>query len=388
MADPHFDALARDYDRLRTGGGQWRELADQTLAALGSPRRLLDVGCGTGRFAVYAAEQLGARVWAVDPSAQMLDQARAQNRPVSESAGARRRSRRCPFKDGWFDAAHMHLVLHLLADRPAAIAQLARVTAAGARLAIVSFHLDHFETSYLNQYFPSIPAIDLARFPDPAGSGRRAQRGRLRRRRRSSGSRCRSARVDPTSSSECAGATSPRSPIVPDDEYRARPGPPRTRRRRWARHVRAPARVGPDHRHPWITTSPRSTSPGRRTARLAELGGVRRGARAGERACRRRSQVCLAAPKRRRRRHRDSRERRRPHYRQHVGVELDGALWRFVYAGDTSRDAPAARWFEVAAPPTCAVVDPRQHRPDRRARNRAPGDDPKDGPSPRAFTFK
>ena len=34
-------------------------------------------------------------------------------------------------------------------------------------MAIVSFHLDHFETFYLNEYFPSIPAIDLARFPDP-----------------------------------------------------------------------------------------------------------------------------------------------------------------------------------------------------------------------------
>lgn len=166
MSDPHFDTVARDYDRLRTGGAQWRQLADQTLTALGSPRRLLDVGCGTGRFAVYASEQLGARVWAVDPSAQMLDQARA--RAGGERVGWRQASiERLPFKDGWFDAAHMHLVLHLLADRRAAIAQLARVTAAGARLAIVSFHLDHFETFYLNQYFPSIPAIDLARFPDP-----------------------------------------------------------------------------------------------------------------------------------------------------------------------------------------------------------------------------
>ena len=189
MSDPHFDTVARDYDRLRTGGAQWRQLADQTLTALGSPRRLLDVGCGTGRFAVYASEQLGARVWAVDPSAQMLDQARA--RAGGERVGWRQASiERLPFKDGWFDAAHMHLVLHLLADRRAAIAQLARVTAAGARLAIVSFHLDHFETFYLNQYFPSIPAIDLARFPDP-----QAVAGELNAAaspaRRSSGSRCR-----------------------------------------------------------------------------------------------------------------------------------------------------------------------------------------------------
>lgn len=166
MADPHFDTLAGDYDRLRTGGEQWRQLADRTLAALGAPRRLLDIGCGTGRFAVYAAEQLGARVWGVDPSAQMLDQARS--RAGGERVGWRQASiEALPFKDGWFDAVHMHLVLHLIADRRSAITQMARVTGIGARLAIVSFHLDHFETFYLNQYFPSIPAIDLARFPDP-----------------------------------------------------------------------------------------------------------------------------------------------------------------------------------------------------------------------------
>jgi SAM-dependent methyltransferase len=166
MADSHFDAVAADYDRLRTSGGQWQALADRTLAALGTPRRLLDVGSGTGRFAVYAAEQLGARVWAIEPSPVMLEQARS--RPGGERVGWRQASvEALPFKDGWFDAAHMHLVMHLVADRAVAIAQLSRILSPGGRVAVVSFHLDHFEQFYLNDYFPSIPAIDLARFPAP-----------------------------------------------------------------------------------------------------------------------------------------------------------------------------------------------------------------------------
>ena len=58
----HFDALAPDYDRLRPAGEEWQELAERALAALEGTRRLLDVGCGTGRFAVLASERLGARV--------------------------------------------------------------------------------------------------------------------------------------------------------------------------------------------------------------------------------------------------------------------------------------------------------------------------------------
>jgi SAM-dependent methyltransferase len=167
MTDPHFDAVAGDYDRLRTSGGQWQALADRTLASLAKPRRLLDIGSGTGRFAVYAAEQLGARVWAVEPSAAMLE--RARSRPGGERVGWRQASvEALPFKDGWFDAAHVHLVMHLVEDRPVALAQLSRVLSPRGRVAIVTFHLDHFEQFYLNDYFPSIPAIDLARFPDPA----------------------------------------------------------------------------------------------------------------------------------------------------------------------------------------------------------------------------
>jgi ubiquinone/menaquinone biosynthesis C-methylase UbiE len=162
----HFDALAPDYDRLRPAGQGWQELVERPLAALRGATRLLDVGCGTGRFAVLAAERLGARVWGVDPSAEMLQEAR--RRPGAGRVGWRQAdAARLPFKEGWFDAAHSHLVLHLVDDVPAAIAELSRVLAAGGRLAVGTFALEHFREFFLNAYFPSIPAIDLARFRDP-----------------------------------------------------------------------------------------------------------------------------------------------------------------------------------------------------------------------------
>ena len=161
-----FNPLAPDYDRLRTGGGRWTELSELTLEALGDCRRLLDVGCGTGRFAVFAAERLGARVWGIDPSPGMLEQARA--RQGAGAVGWRQASaERLPFKAGWFDGVHTHLVLHLVDDRAAALGEFARVLAPGGTLVVATFELDHFDRFFLNPYFPSIPAIDHARFPDP-----------------------------------------------------------------------------------------------------------------------------------------------------------------------------------------------------------------------------
>ena len=74
---------------------------------------------------------------------------------------------RLPFRDGWFDTVHAHLVLHLVDDGRRRSRDGARTPAPGGRLAIGTFAPEHFREFFLNPYFPSIPAIDLGRFPDP-----------------------------------------------------------------------------------------------------------------------------------------------------------------------------------------------------------------------------
>jgi len=161
-----FAALAGGYDELRPAGESWRELAEVELAELGPAARLLDVGCGTGRFAVFAAERLGARVWGVDPSPEMLDQARRRGgRGVGWKQAA---AEHLPFKDRWFDAAHAHLVMHLVDDVGTALSEMARVLSSDGRLAVTSFRREHFDRFHLNPYFPTLAAIDRVRFPDPA----------------------------------------------------------------------------------------------------------------------------------------------------------------------------------------------------------------------------
>ncbi|MDX6546373.1 MAG: hypothetical protein QOG02_2147, partial [Gaiellales bacterium] len=75
---------------------------------------------------------------------------------------------RLPFKDGWFDAVHAHLVLHLVDSMPRAVTEMLRVLGGDGRIAIVSFRPEHFDRFHLAPYFPSLTGIDRARFPTPA----------------------------------------------------------------------------------------------------------------------------------------------------------------------------------------------------------------------------
>ena len=162
---PDFGARARVYDTLRPPDAAWWD-AFAALVELGDlrGRRVLDVGCGTGRLATALADEAHAKVWGIDASSEMVAVARET---APGGVGVRRGDAgRLPFRDGWFDRVVMSLVLHLL-DRPAALAEARRVVPADGRVAISTFHPAHFESYWLNPYFPSIRAIDEVRFPTP-----------------------------------------------------------------------------------------------------------------------------------------------------------------------------------------------------------------------------
>jgi SAM-dependent methyltransferase len=126
-------------------------------------RRVLDVGCGTGRLAAALVER-GAKVWGIDSSAEMLARARAAGEgKVGLKQG---RAEELPFKDGWFDRAVLRLVVHLV-DRRRALPELARVLAPGGRVVIATFAPGHFEWYWLIGVFPEVGEIDRERFPGP-----------------------------------------------------------------------------------------------------------------------------------------------------------------------------------------------------------------------------
>jgi SAM-dependent methyltransferase len=124
---------------------------------------VLDIGCGTGRFLAQLGEI--AKAWGVDPSPQMLEVARSRVGGAGLKLGS---AEELPFKDGWFERATMWLVAHLV-DRPRAFAEAARVLEPGGRFAIATFDPSYFEEFWLNELFPSMEAVDRARFPTADG---------------------------------------------------------------------------------------------------------------------------------------------------------------------------------------------------------------------------
>lgn len=158
-----FDEHAAIYDRLRPPTDAWWARLDGIIR-LGELRgqRVLDVGCGTGAVAAALTERAAAKVWGVEQSAEMLAVARAR---VPRGVGLKQgRAEELPFRDAWFDRVVYSLVIHLV-DRPRALAEASRVLVPGGRVVVATFAHSHFDRYWAGPFFPSLAAVDKARFP-------------------------------------------------------------------------------------------------------------------------------------------------------------------------------------------------------------------------------
>ena len=158
-----FDARAATYDHLRPVGDAWWTRFD-AVVRLGELRgqRILDVGCGTGAVAAALVERAAAKVWGVEASAEMLAVARGR---VPSGVGLKQgRAEQLPFRDAWFDRVVYSLVIHLV-NRPVALAEAARVLVDGGRVVVATFAHEHFDRYWAGRFFPSLAAVDKARFP-------------------------------------------------------------------------------------------------------------------------------------------------------------------------------------------------------------------------------
>jgi ubiquinone/menaquinone biosynthesis C-methylase UbiE len=127
-----FDPLAATYDAWHeTPLGRLVEAAERkAVFALWTPRpgeRILDVSCGTGRFALALARE-GARVTAADLSSPMLSAAAAKARQQGITLPLLRSDTQAlPFPDGAFDAVLCLLTLEFVPDKRQALAEMLRV---------------------------------------------------------------------------------------------------------------------------------------------------------------------------------------------------------------------------------------------------------------------
>ncbi|EGD57655.1 ArsR family transcriptional regulator [Novosphingobium nitrogenifigens DSM 19370] len=145
-AQDYFTRHAAQWDRLRSlhiADGPVEQALTELLreAANGEGLgRLLDVGTGTGRMAELFAP-LASRVAALDRSPDMLRLARTrlQHLPAGKVELVQGDFAQLPFASASFDTLLFHQVLHYAQAPEAVLAEAARVTAPGGRIAIVDF---------------------------------------------------------------------------------------------------------------------------------------------------------------------------------------------------------------------------------------------------------
>ena len=158
-----YDHVAKDYHRRYESSpltGAARAL--QELASARHARRILDVGCGTGRWLKLLARPDRLAI-GLDPSRGMLSQARARlpRVPLIQAQGEA-----LPFADASFDLISLVHVIHHLADPARFMAEASRCLLPGGTLALIGSDPDAPDNAwYIYDYFPGVEALDDARFP-------------------------------------------------------------------------------------------------------------------------------------------------------------------------------------------------------------------------------
>lgn len=168
-----FDQIAGRYDllnRLMSMGidQSWRR---KTVAAMELPEdaRVLDLATGTGDLALMIARlHPGAHVVGSDPSARMLEvgaekvkRADLADRVELQEGDAQA----LPFTDDSFDGCCIAFGIRNVPDRDAAIAEMARVTKPGGRVAILELSepnvgiLSPFARFHVRQVIPRLGSI-------------------------------------------------------------------------------------------------------------------------------------------------------------------------------------------------------------------------------------
>ena len=159
-----YDALAADYARhRRVHPGVVDRLIE--TGRIGQTSRVLEVGCGSGNYLLLLRELTGCAARGLDPSGEMLAQARA--RPgAAEVTWHEGRAERPPFPDASFDLIFSVDVIHHVSDRPAYVREARRLLVPGGRLCTATDSAEDIARRRpLSSHWPETIPVELARYP-------------------------------------------------------------------------------------------------------------------------------------------------------------------------------------------------------------------------------
>ncbi|MBN1933969.1 MAG: class I SAM-dependent methyltransferase [Anaerolineae bacterium] len=162
-AHVNYDQIAASYNR-RYAVSQQDEIAE-ALAALVvavDARRILEVGCGTGRWLVDLCA-VAPQVVGLDFSLEMLRQAQSRAVPLIVVQG---QAEQLPFAARSFNLIYCVNAIHHFDGQQGFVDEARRLLRSGGALAVVGSNpYERRESWYVYDYFDGTYETDLARFP-------------------------------------------------------------------------------------------------------------------------------------------------------------------------------------------------------------------------------
>jgi SAM-dependent methyltransferase len=162
-----YEQVAARYDADRERFSVPRDDVLDGLMASRPLVRVLDLGCGTGRWLAAQHAFFGGSgvTWlGADPSPAMLAEARAKG--IANLTRAR--AEELPLNDATIDYIASRYCFHHFGDKDRALDEIVRVLAPGGLFGITNIEPTGAEGWWAYEYFPETIAIDAARFWPPS----------------------------------------------------------------------------------------------------------------------------------------------------------------------------------------------------------------------------
>jgi ubiquinone/menaquinone biosynthesis C-methylase UbiE len=125
--------------------------------------QVLDVGCGTGNYAIALDKAIGCSCWGIEPSEQMLAKAQERTRSIHFKIG---KAEQLDYPSEFFDLVFSVDVIHHVIDRSAYFHEAYRVLKKGGKICTVTDSEEIIRRRQpLSVYFPETIEIELQRYP-------------------------------------------------------------------------------------------------------------------------------------------------------------------------------------------------------------------------------
>lgn len=158
LPDVYVQARALSADTLTL----WRDIIRDVVPPRPPVARILDLGCGTGRFTSLLADLFGVPALGIDPSLRMLAQCERTDAGVARFvAGA---AEALPVAPASIDLVLLSMVYHHVRVSDA-LPEVRRILRPGGRVVVRNPTRECLDSYTFLAFFPEAKAIDVARMP-------------------------------------------------------------------------------------------------------------------------------------------------------------------------------------------------------------------------------